>query len=226
MKKLLIFALFTGLLYLLVSSFVDLKPSINSDFEIKGIDISHHNRIDDWEKINDHSRFCIIKATEGTSFKDPRFNLYWSESKQNKITRAAYHFFSPGVSAEKQFQNFKSRVTLETGDLPPVLDVERKECDMNEVNKWLELAEAHYKVKPIVYSDYFFFKALMEGKVDSKYPLWLFVDKRYKVRPSFDNYDCLFWQYSQTGKVEGVSGHVDLDMFMGDSVDFENLKLR
>ena len=40
MKKLLIFALITGLLYLLVSSFVDLKPSINSDFEIKGIDIS------------------------------------------------------------------------------------------------------------------------------------------------------------------------------------------
>ena len=36
------------------------------------------------------------------------------------------------------------------GDLPPILDVELKNSNINEVNKWLKLAENYYGVKPIV----------------------------------------------------------------------------
>ena len=163
-----------------------------------------------------------MKATEGSKFSDGKFNSYWVKSKQNGMTRGAYHFFSPYVSAEKQFENFKRHVKLEKNDLPPILDVELKNCNIDEVNKWLKLAENYYGVKPIVYSDYFFFKLLMERKLDN-YPLWLHINKKFDVKPSFNNFDCVIWQYNQYGKINGINGNVDLNTFLGNSEDFKNL---
>ena len=106
--------------------------------------------------------------------------------------------------------------SLDIKDLPPILDVELKEIDMNEVNKWCELAEKHYGVKLIIYSDYLVFKFFMDGKVNN-YKLWIHIDEKYSVKPSFNNYDCIMWQYSHTGRVDGIQGDVDLNTFLGDS---------
>jgi len=135
---------------------IDLKPKINHEFRHMGIDISHHNNVYDWDKLDGKVSFCFIKATQGSKYKDPDFERNWKETKNHGIIRGAYCFFQPNVSAEKQFKNFKKHVKLSKGDLPPVLDVELKECDINEVNKWLKMAEKHYKVKPIVYSGHIF----------------------------------------------------------------------
>jgi lysozyme len=212
-------------LFMSIFNLVDLYPSSKSDFKISGIDISHHNRIYDWDKVSEKNKFCIMKATEGSSFKDPKFKNYWQNSKKHGMTRGAYHFFKPGVSAAKQFANFKNRVTLVSGDLPPILDVELKNSNINEVNKWLKLAENYYGVKPIVYSDFVFFKIYMEEKLDD-YPLWLHVNYRLKVKPSFNNFDCVFWQYNQKGRIDGVSGEIDLNNFLGSSKNFNNLLIK
>jgi lysozyme len=213
------------LLMVLVYNLIDLTPSSKYDFKICGIDISHHNKVYNWKQVKKHAKFCIIKSTEGKSFNDPMFKSNWKNCKKNNIIRGAYHFFSPGVSANKQFENFKNSVKLTTNDLPPILDVELKKCDIDEVNKWLKLAEDYYGVKPIVYTDYFFFKIFMEGKLND-YPLWLHINKKYKVKPSFNNYNCIFWQYNQKGKIKGIKGDVDLDTFLGDSESFNNLLIK
>jgi len=225
MKKILIISLVILVFLLIIYYLIDLNPSSKSDFKINGIDISHYNKVYDWNKVKNHSKFCIIKASEGGSRKDPMFNHYWVESKNHKIVRGAYHFFTPGVPAIKQFLNFKNQVKLYSGDLPPILDVELKECDMNEVNKWLELAEQYYQVKPIIYSDYLFFKVFMERKVN-KCPLWLYFNGKYKVKPSFNNFDCVFWQYNQQGRVNGLIGDTDLDTFLGDLESFNSILIK
>jgi lysozyme len=92
--------------------------------------------------------------------------------QKNKLVRGAYHYFAPNISAEKQFENFRKQVKLVTNDLPPILDIEEKEVDMNEANKWLQLAENYYGVKPIVYSSYFFYLIFMKGRIN-QYQLWL-----------------------------------------------------
>jgi GH25 family lysozyme M1 (1,4-beta-N-acetylmuramidase) len=56
----------------------------------------------------------------------------------------------------------------------------------------------------------------MEYRLDDNYPLWLYFNEKFKLRPSFNNTDCLFWQYNQHGKVVGISGEVDLNSFLGD----------
>jgi lysozyme len=204
---------------------IDLKPSFNNevDFSIKGIDISHHNKINNWSNIKNEIGFCYIKSTEGSTYIDPNFKTNWLLAKKHNIKRGAYHYFFPGVPAEKQFNNFKNHVQLSPGDLPPVLDVELKESNMNEVTKWLELATKYYKIKPILYTEFIFFKVYMDGKVDNQYPLWIYIDKSFGFKPSFNNYNCVLWQFSHKGKVDGITGDVDLDSFLGDSLQFKSM---
>lgn len=222
MKKILIMCLGLMIITISIVNAIDFYPSTKSDFTISGIDISHHNKIYNWSELKKQIKFCIIKASEGNSFVDPKFNSNWKNCKKNKIICGAYHFFSPGISAEKQFINYKKHVKLVSKDLPPILDVELKNCDMNEVNKWLELAEKYYGVKPIIYTEYFYFKLNMEGKIKN-YPLWLYFNKKFGLKPSYNNLNCYFWQYNQKGRIKGINGDVDLDVFLSNSETFNKI---
>jgi GH25 family lysozyme M1 (1,4-beta-N-acetylmuramidase) len=66
---------------------------------------------------------------------DKNFAKNWIELENRKIRRGAYHFFAPDVPAEIQFETFKKAVNLKKGDLPPILDVENRSCDMDEAMK-------------------------------------------------------------------------------------------
>ena len=112
MKKLVIVLSVLLVLILIGFHFADLNPTITStsSFEMKGIDISHYNSISNWDSVSNQVGFCIIKATEGSNFKDPMFNSNWKSTKKNNLVRGAYHYFSPGVSGKKQFNNFKNAV--------------------------------------------------------------------------------------------------------------------
>jgi len=226
-KKIIILGILLILTLVLFVLFKDLRPVINKKTTnvIKGIDISHHNKITNFPSSKNNIQFCIIKSTEGSSVKDRKFKTNWDLSKQKGLVRGAYHFFSPGVSGEKQFENFKNNVKLSSGDLPPIVDVEVKECDMDEINKFLKLAEKNYGVKPIIYSEYLFFKIFIESKLNSEYPIWICINEKLNVKPQFNNYDCVLWQYSKTGKVKGIVGDVDLDYFMGNEDKFNSLRI-
>jgi GH25 family lysozyme M1 (1,4-beta-N-acetylmuramidase) len=65
----------------------------------------------------------------------------------------------------------------------------------------------------------------MKGKVNN-YPVWLYYNTKYKLRPAFDANEVLFLQYSQHGKVNGIYGDVDLDLFLGDSEKFKQLLIK
>ena len=82
MKKLVIVLSVLLVLILIGFHFADLNPTITStsSFEIKGIDISHHNSISNWDSVSNQVGFCIIKATQGSNFKDPMFNSNWKSS--------------------------------------------------------------------------------------------------------------------------------------------------
>ena len=110
MKKIFNYSIIIGLLSIVSFSiylFKDLELWDESDKQIKGIDISHYQTVTDWDAVSDQVDFVIIKATEGATWKDAKFNKYWQKSKQRKISRGANHFFSPNVAAEKQFKNLK-----------------------------------------------------------------------------------------------------------------------
>lgn len=225
MKKYLIVLILIFISYNVISGIVGYRLTRTSDFDIIGIDISHHNKIYNFKKIDKDKKFCIIKATEGKSFIDPKFKYNWIQSKKNKLIRGAYHYYSPKVSPHKQFDNFKKVVQLSKGDLPPFLDVEESHINVEDLNTWINLCKLHYGVEPIVYCNYFYFKKYLDKKL-IKCPLWIRSPKIISLTPNFTDYKCLFWQYCWTGKVNGISGDVDLNSFLGSKTEFENILIK
>lgn len=203
------------------------RLTLASDFDQKGIDISHYNNVYNFSKLNGKYKFCIMKATEGKSLKDSKFKTFWSLSKKNGLIRGAYHFYRPGVSPDEQFKNFKNTVKLEKGDLPPFLDVEKENINVKDVNRWIKLCESHYGVKPIVYCSICYFYKHLFGRLD-KCQMWIAsVNYGEKLKPNLISYKCVFWQWSQhSSKVDGIRGEVDEDYFLGNENEFTEILMK
>lgn len=192
-------------------------------FEIHGIDISHYQGEINWEKVrnaevnNEPLRFIFVKATEGTDILDDYFNDNFYKAKENGFIRGAYHFFSPKSSGKKQAQYFLRQVHLEEGDLPPVLDIETvgnltPQQIKYEVLNWLNVVEARYGVKPIIYTNYRFKLQYLNDEIFKPYPYWI---AHYYVDKLDYNGPWKMWQHTDMGEVDGIRNKVDLNIFNG-----------
>jgi lysozyme len=204
------------------------------NYDIHGIDVSHHQAAIDWEAVknmqdkNVKIGFAFIKATEGLSNTDNIYRRNWFKAKEAKITRGAYHFFVSSKSGKAQAQNFIETVLLEKGDMPPVLDIEQTNgasvADIQQRAKdWLQMIEKQYKVKPIIYTNVDFYENFLAGKFDD-YPLWVahyLVQDKPRIKRKW-----LFWQHNESGRVNGINAYVDFNAFNGDSTDFNNLLIK
>lgn len=202
-------------------------------YAVHGIDISHYQGNVDWTQLCRHIegefplRFVFMKATEGGDYLDENFGDNFSAARQHGFIRGAYHYFIPRTDARKQADLFIRTVRLEAGDLPPVLDVETtgKMPDrelQTAVRIWLETVEAHYGVKPILYTSYKFKTRYLNDSLFNTYPYWIahyYVDS---VR-----YDGVwnFWQHTDAGSVPGIKGHVDLDVFNGSQEELRKMTI-
>ena len=172
--------------------------------------------------------FAFIKATEGINDEDCRFDENWKNAKKAALPRGAYHFFNAGKSGKAQAENFIETVRLSKGDLPPVLDVEHvngasKEMLQQRVSDWLKMVETYYQVKPIIYTGADFYTNFLSGKFDD-YPLWIahyLAQEKPRIRRNWT-----FWQYNETGHVNGIDANVDFNVFNGDSTDFKKLLVK
>ncbi|SHF53997.1 lysozyme [Bacteroides luti] len=194
-----------------------------SGFEVHGIDISHYQGNINWEELVEYQspdyplQFVFVKATEGGDLGDDAFQKNFDSARKYGFIRGAYHFFNPGAPAAKQAQFFINTVKLDSADLPPVLDVEKKgirskESLVKAIKLWLDIVEAHYGVKPILYTSYKFKTSYLNDSIFNSYPYWIahyYVDSvEYKGK-------WRFWQHTDVGTVPGVEESVDLNIFNG-----------
>ena len=203
-------------------------------YEIRGIDISHYQGKIDWELLQNAMiekspiRFVVMKATEGASKIDPSFNENFQQAREYGFIRGAYHFWSNKSSARQQAYFFLDKVPLEVGDLPPVLDVEHKPADKSvedfqrDVLTWLHIVEDRYHVKPIIYTYYKFKMTNLNNPVFDDYPYWIahyYVDKiEYKG-------EWKFWQHTDAGRLPGIKGYVDFNIYNGSFYDLKQLTI-
>lgn len=208
-----------------ISRFFSEETERMKNYEIEGIDISKYQRAIGWDVVAKQGfDFAFVKATEGANLTDTHFDQNWTTIKQVGMKRGAYHFFRPKVSALAQAKNYIDKAPLEAGDLPPVLDAEdddgaSREVIVSRMQTWLDIVEKRYGVKPIIYTNFKFYYNYIVGNFDD-YPLW--IAKYSIVRPQIVN-DKQFkiWQYGHKGRVDGIEGYVDLNVFLGDSEAFE-----
>ena len=205
-------------------------------YEVHGIDISHHQGDIRWDTLAEHARikdcpirFVVMKATEGTTIVDENFRENFRQARNFGFVRGAYHFWSTKSGATEQARYFIRNVRLEDGDLPPVLDVEHKAADMTDIQfrdsvlKWLNIVEKHYRVKPIVYTYYKFKTQYLGDAVFNQYPYW--IAHYYVDQVEYDG-PWKFWQYTDAGRMPGISGYVDLDIFNGSLSDLYELCIK
>ena len=197
------------------------------DFEVEGVDLSHHQAGVDWSRVARAGiDFAYLKATEGVTHVDTRFADNWLEAEYHGLARGAYHFFRPDRDAAAQARHFFSTVDLHVGDLPPVIDVETtagatRDQLVEGVREWLYQAEARYGVRPIIYTNLTFYYRHLAGHFDD-YTFWI---ARYGERvPSITpTARVAFWQYGDRGRVVGIDGPVDLNVFFGSRAEFDDL---
>ena len=209
-------------------SYPEFGIMLPSGFRIHGIDVSKYQSAIGWPQVAEMRvdkvkiGFVFIKATEGIGNIDPYFKRNWRGAKQAGLVCGAYHFFIPTRSGKAQAQHFIEMTQLTNGDLRPVLDVEHtygtpKAILQQRVADWLEAVEKEYGVKPIIYTNINFYLNFLAGRFDG-YPLWVahyFADNRPRITREWS-----FWQHSEKGKVNGIRGSVDFNVFKGDSADF------
>jgi lysozyme len=200
---------------------------------IYGIDISHHNGAINFNLINKNIiKFAYCKASQGKSFKDEMLLPYMNELQRLGIYRGAYHFMTfKGVSAEEQVSNFLNCGLdfTKKGMLPPVLDVEWQQSEelnlyiqknktacIKKVKDWLIAVENATGKKPIIYTANSFWRDFLSSPTTfGDYPLWL---AAYKPMPGtipagWNAYT--FWQFTESGSVDGLPGHFDKNVYNG-----------
>ena len=203
-------------------------------YEIHGIDISHYQGNIDWEALQNAMiegcpvRFIFIKSTEGAGRLDENFNDNFYQARDYGFIRGAYHFWSNKSSAREQAYYFLKQVHLEDGDLPPVLDIEHKPKDQSiedfqlDVLTWLHIVEDQYHVKPIIYTYYKFKVNYLNAPVFDDYPYWI---AHYYVNKVEYKGKWKFWQHTDAGKLPGIKGYVDFNIYNGSFYDLRKLTI-
>ncbi len=204
-------------------------------YEIHGIDISHHQGNINWSELREKGlinetpiRFIMIKATEGSTRVDENFKDNFYQAREYGFTRGAYHFYSVHSPAKRQAEFFIKNVKLENGDLPPVLDVEHKPKKQTDdafkasILEWLDIVEQHYGVKPIIYTYYKFKTQYLSDPVFDQYPYWIahyYVDEVEYQGP------WKFWQHTDVGRLPGIDGNVDFNIYNGSFYELRKLTI-
>ena len=210
------------------------EAKLPDNYSIHGIDVSHHQGTIDWDKvatatIADDARveFVFIKATEGKSHLDRNFQRNFRKAGQYGLIRGAYHYFSPNVSGDRQARYFMDNVQLEEGDLPPVLDIEEigdqtPETLRKEALEWLNLMERRFGTPPIIYTGLKFKKTYLSTPEFDRYPFWI---AHYYVKQLGFNGQWKFWQHTDVGTIDGITGKVDLNVYNGSMYDLQKLTI-
>jgi lysozyme len=209
------------------------KPHIEK-FSYHGIDISTYQGTIDWKKLKHPKQgvdidFIFMRATYGL-MKDKRFSSNWKQATKQKFTIGAYHYYKPNINSTKQANNFFQAVTLQVGNLPPVVDIEKLPVIQTRANwrkgikNFIQLLENKYGVKPIIYSgDYFYRDYLAIDPYFKKYPRVWIANYQSVLKPKNKWH---FWQVSDKEKMYGINGPVDYNVFHGDSLQFNKLILK
>ncbi|MBQ8787760.1 MAG: glycoside hydrolase family 25 protein [Oscillospiraceae bacterium] len=189
--------------------------------KFKGIDVSHHNGIIDWDKVKaDGIEFAILRCGYGRkSIKqiDRQFERNYSECKRIGMPVGVYHY-SYAKTAEDARLEADFMLELISGkqfEYPVIFDIEDK--GQEAIGKKIltditvafceKIEKAGYYVSIYSNPDWFVNKLELERLKD--YDKWL---AHWVKTPKWGSEFGGLWQYSDSGKVNGIETAVDMNI--------------
>jgi lysozyme len=200
------------------------RLSNNPNTNANGVDVALYQGAIDWQRARrSGTLFAFIKATQGGNITDPKFVANWTNAKAAGILRGAYHYYKFGIDPIVQANLFCSKLASDSGELPPVVDVEdtTSSADATALKRFTDAVTTRIGVKPIIYTaQWFWNERRWGGHIDwaKDYDLWVASYTKYPIIPT-DFTTWKFWQYSNAGTVDGIPAKVDLDYFNGTEAD-------
>lgn len=191
-------------------------------YNVKGIDVSHHNPILDWTEVkNQNILFAYIKATEGITHDDRNYKYNYKLAKENKVIAGSYHFYNFGISGREQAKHFINIAKCESGDLLPAIDVEHSidnpystdTAFIQNVIKELKILEKrlyeYYGVHPLIYTNTDCYKLYINGRFTDNL-IWISSPDN---EPTDDIFNWVIWQFTHKGELPGIVGNIDFNYF-------------
>lgn len=165
---------------------------------LKGIDVSHHNNLDRILSIIDKPDFCIIKATEGKTYNDPKFKHNIQICEERNIPLGFYHYARPENNiAVVECKHFIDRVAPYIGKAIFALDWEDKALNQSVswAKEFLDYFYAQTGVRPLIYTSAWYTTKL-KPLLDNNYGLWV-AHYTAKNAPNIGVYPFwAIWQYA------------------------------
>lgn len=186
---------------------------------VYAFDVSHWQGQINWGKVAKKYNRGFIKATERTNFIDSQFHNNFKQATAAGIKLGAYHFsrFTNTATAIKEAEFFVS-VAKNAGFTGPLcLDLEDNPGNLNKANMTAaSIAFLQVIVKagytPVIYVNGAYYKNLIDyAKIKKETGAYLWYANPTNKPEGTPVYKCDLWQYTWTGKVDGISGDVDLN---------------
>ena len=204
-------------------------PVMQFHDRVWGPDVSSWQGEVDWQAVkNDGASFGITKISEGIDYKNPYASRAWDAMGNVGMVRIQYHYARPGrYSASEEAAWFLSTMlpTENVGDCI-ALDLEYDQRDNPFVNgayyakNWLEAVSDKMGFMPLLYCN-----GGIIGDASQRFAnfpelgknvgLWLasWQEVFPKAPPPWDT--VALWQFTNSGRVPGIDGFVDLNIFNG-----------
>lgn len=179
-------------------------------------------------EVNYPVEFAFIKCSEGMDLLSKYYNADLDSCLAHGIRVAPYHFYSSKSKPIDQAANFIAHARINECTMRPMLDVEP------EPHQLREMGGIHACIKGMVV-----FVNEVEAKTGRKCVLYLnqnFVKQYYHLFPE-ELRQCdiwiakyhekhpytrfCIWQFGCKGRVKGIYGNVDLNVFNGNRQEFE-----
>ena len=206
------------------SQFMESPPYVDPvRYPVKGIDVSSHNGMMNLDAARkDGVEFIFIKASEGVTFRDQNFNLNYSKARHAGMKIGAYHFFRFESDGVTQAMNLLRVIGDRELDLDVAIDAEKHGQKRNVpkdsvIDRLSAMADyLAMKGRNVIfytnrdgYYDYL-------SPIFSDYPIWICSFSEYPL-----DADWQFWQFNHHGRIKGIRGDVDINVFNGSKKEFE-----
>jgi len=187
---------------------------------VKGIDVSHWQGNIDWAKVKAAGiSFAIIKAggSDDGFYTDSKWEANYKGAKANGIAVGAYYFVGPkcvnAAAGKADAERFIQLLKGKQFEYPVFMDNEAQPASAKEgiteaTIAFCETMEAAGYFVGIYGSAYSGFRDRMDDSKLTAYTHWV---AQYASKCTYSGKYGI-WQYSSKGRVNGISGNVDMDL--------------
>lgn len=208
----------TFMLYMLPTKTLAFGPYDKTIYQ--GIDVSGYQGNIDFNKVKQSGiEIVYMKSSEGPNYIDSKFEQNYAKAKESGLKVGFYHYVTARTiqQAEREAQFFASVISRKAADCRLAMDFESfGNLSRDEINSiglaFLRTVEKLTGKEMVVYSNAYAASYIWKEEI-AKYPLWI---AQYEVNEPENNgtwNNWVGWQYTDEGRVNGISTYVDRNKF-------------